>query len=97
MRRVLTALLIAAVVTGIAGAADANRVLAIEWAAGGGQLRWVSETTLKPADAVSLNVGGAPASVSAISPDGSLVALGGGDGGRLRVVELSSLEEVALV
>jgi len=66
-------------------------------AAGGGQLRWVSETTLKPADAVSLNVGGAPASVSAISPDGSLVALGGGDGGRLRVVDLSSLEEVALV
>jgi len=97
MRRVLTALLIAAVVTGIAGAADANRVLAIEWAAGGGQLRWVSETTLKPTDAVSLNVGGAPASVSAISPDGSLVALGGGDGGRLRVVDLSSLEEVALV
>jgi len=97
MRRVLTALLVAAVVAGAAGAAATNRVLAIEWKAGGGQLRWVSATTLRPAGPSSLNVGGAPFRLLALSPDRTQAALGGGTGGRLRLVHLQSLRGTGLM
>lgn len=98
MSRVVTALLVAATLAGVASAGSARDVvLAVEWEAGGGQLHWVSAETLAPTDARSLNVGGAPANVSALSPDGTMAAIGGGDGGRLRIVELESLRAVALL
>ena len=48
MRRLLTGLLLAAALAGTAAAAQPARVLAVEWEAGGGKLRWVSPTTLRP-------------------------------------------------
>ena len=97
MKRLVPALLIAAVVAGAAGAAEPNRVLAIEWEAGGGKLRWVSATTLRPAGPRSLNVGGAPFGLRAVSPDGRQAVLGGGTGGRLRLVELGTLRGTGLL
>ena len=88
MRRLLTGLLLAAALTGTAAAAQPARVLAVEWEAGGGKLRWVSPTTLRPVGPAVLNVGGAPAEVVATSPDGSIAAIGGGADGRLRFVRL---------
>ena len=99
MRTLLTALLAAATLAGVAGAGGARegQVLAVEWMAGGGQLRWASAPTLDAVGTEVLNVGGAPASVSAASPDGRFVALGGGDGGRLRILELEELRTSTLL
>lgn len=79
-----------------AGGATPERVLAVEWQAGGGQLRWVSATTLQPAGGASVNVGGAPVDVTAVSPDGTLAALGGGRS-RLRLLDLQPLRSVGFV
>ena len=99
MTRLLTGLLLAAVLAGTAAAAAAKpeRVLAVEWQAGGGKLRWVSPTTMRPAGSAALNVGGAPAGVVATAPDGTLAAIGGGENGRLRFVRLDGLRSAGLM
>ena len=97
MRRLLTGLLLVAALTGMAAAAQPARVLAVEWEAGGGKLRWVSPTTLRPVGPAVLNVGGAPAGVVATSPDGSIAAIGGGANGRLRFVRLAGLRPAGLM
>ena len=99
MKRLLTALLLVAVLAGTAAAAVAKpeRVLAVEWQAGGGKLRWVSPTTMRPVGAAALNVGGAPAGILATSPDGALAAIGGGENGRLRFVRLDGLRPAGLM
>ena len=97
MRRLLTGLLLAAALAGTAGAAQPERVLAVEWQAGGGKLRWVSPTTLRPVGGAVLNVGGAPANVVAVSPDRAVAALGGGAEGRLRFVRLATLRQEGLL
>ena len=97
MRRLLTGLVLAAVLAGTAAAAQPARVLAVEWEGGGGKLRWVSPTTLRPAGPAVLNVGGAPANVVAVSPDGKFAALGGGTNGRLRIVRLAGLRQTGFV
>jgi hypothetical protein len=97
MRRLLTGLLLAAVLAGTATAAQPGRVLAVEWEAGGGKLRWVSPTTLRPVGSAVLNVGGAPANVVAVSPDRAIAAIGGGAEGRLRFVRLGSLRQEGLL
>lgn len=98
MRRLGTALLAAAVLAGVAGAGGpAERVLAVEWKAGGGQLRWVSVRTLRPAGGPVVNLGGAPANLIAISPDGRTGVLGGGENGRLRLLDLLRPRSLALL
>lgn len=97
MRRLFTGLLLAALLAGTATAAQPARVLAVEWEAGGGKLRWVSPTTLRPIGSTVLNVGGAPANVVATSPDGSVAAIGGGSRGRLRFVRLDGLGQQGLL
>lgn len=98
MRRFATALLLAAVLVGAADAtARVDKVLAVEWKAGGGQLRWVSAQTLRPLGGPSVNVAGAPVSLTAVSPDGRAAALGGGEGGRVRLVDLRRLRSIALL
>ena len=99
MKRLLTGLLLVAVLAGTAAAAAAKpeRVLAVEWQAGGGKLRWVSPTTMRPIGSAVLNVGGAPAGVVARSPDGALAAIGGGENGRLRFVRLDGLRPAGLM
>src|SRR5918992_601919 len=91
MKRFLTALFVAGVVVASAGGATPERILAVEWQAGGGQLRWVSATTLRPVGNAVVDVGGAPVNVTAVSPDGALAALGGGAQGRVRFVGLERL------
>ena len=95
MRRLLTGLLLAAALAGTATAAQPERVLAVEWGweGGGGALRWVSPATLRPVGPAVLDVGGAPANVAAVSPDGAVVAIGGGAEGRLRFVRLDGLRQ----
>ncbi len=93
MKRLLTGLLFAALLAGTAAAAQPARVLAVEWEAGGGKLRWVSPTTLRPVGSAVLNVGGAPADLAAVSPDGKVAAIGGGANGRLRFVRLDGLRQ----
>ncbi len=97
MRRVLTGLLLAAMLVGTAAAAQPARVLAVEWEAGGGKLRWVSPTTLRPVGPAVLNVGGGPADIVALSPDRTVAAVGGGVEGRLRIVRLSPLRQEGLL
>ena len=97
MRRLLTGLLLAAALVGTATAAQPGRVLAVEWEVGGGKLRWVSPTTLRPIGPAALNVGGAPANVAAVSPDGAVAAIGGGAEGRLRFVRLRTLRQEGLL
>ena len=97
MRRLLTGLLLAAVLAGTAAAAQPERVLAVEWEADGGKLRWVSPTTLRPVGPAVLNVGGAPAKLVATSPDRSVAAIGGGERGRLRFVRLAGLRQLGRV
>lgn len=97
MRQLLTGLLVAAALVGTAGATQPERVLAVEWQAGGGKLRWVSPTTLRPVGPAVLNVGGAPANVVAVSPDGAIAAIGGGAEGRLRFVRLGTLRQEGLL
>lgn len=97
MKRLLTGLLLAAALVGTAAAAQPERVLSVEWQAGGGKLRWVSPTTLRPVGPAVLNVGGAPANVAAVSPDGAVVAIGGGARGRLRFVRLDGLRQQGLL
>ncbi len=97
MRRLLTGLFLAAVLVGTAAAAQPARVLAVEWDAGGGKLRWVSPTTLRPAGPAALNVGGGPANIVAVSPDRKLAAIGGGVEGRLRFVRLGPLRQEGLL
>ena len=98
MKRLLPGLLLVAVLTGTAAAAaKPERVLAVEWQAGGGTLRWVSPTTMRPVGPAVLNVGGAPADVVATSPDRALAALGGGENGRLRFVRLDGLRPAGLM
>ena len=99
MKRLLTGLLLVAVLAGAATAAAAKpeRVLAVEWRAGGGTLRWVSPTTMRPTGSAVLNVGGAPADILATSPDGALAAIGGGENGRLRFVRLDGLRPAGLM
>lgn len=97
MRRLLTGLLLAAALAGTAAAAQPGRVLAVEWEAGGGKLRWVSPTTLRPVGPTVLNVGGAPARIVAVSPDRRLAAIGGGADGRLRFVRLRDLRQQGLL
>lgn len=97
MRRLLTGLLLAAALIGTATAAQPGRVLAVEWQAGGGKLRWVSPTTLRPVGPAVLNVGGAPANIVAVSPGGAVAAIGGGAEGRLRFVRLGTLRQDGLL
>ena len=98
MRRLGTALLLAAALAGAAGAAaPADKVLAVEWKAGGGQLRWVSARTLQPAGGPVVDLGGAPANLVAVSPDGRTGALGGGENGRLRLIDLGRPRSLALL
>ena len=97
MRRLFTGLFLAAVLVGTAGAVQPERVLAVEWQAGGGELRWVSPTTLRPVGPAVLNVGGAPANVVAVSPDNAVAAIGGGAEGRLRFVRLGTLRQEGLL
>ena len=97
MRRLFTGLLLAAVLVGTAGAAQPERVLAVEWQARGGKLRWVSPTSLRPVGPAVLNVGGAPANVVAVSPDNAFAAIGGGAEGRLRFVRLGTLRQQGLL
>ena len=93
MTRLLTGLLLAAALAGAASGAQPERVLAVEWEPGGGKLHWVSPTTLRPVVPAALNVGGAPARVVAVSPDGKVAAIGGGAEGRLRFVRLADLRQ----
>jgi len=97
MKRLASALLVAGALVSAAGAATPERVLAVEWQAGGGQLRWVSATTLQPVGGAVANVGGAPVGVTAVSPDGSLAALGGGERGRLRLLDLKRLRSFGVM
>jgi len=99
MKRLLTGLLLVAVLAGTSAAAvtKPERVLAVEWQAGGGKLRWVSPTTMRPVGTAVLNVGGAPADILATSPDGALAAIGGGENGRLRFVRLDGLRPAGLM
>ena len=97
MKRLLTGLLLAAALVGTATAAQPGRVLAVEWQAGGGKLRWVSPTTLRPVGPAVLNVGGAPADIAAVSPGGAVAAIGGGAEGRLRFVRLGTLRQEGLL
>lgn len=98
MKRLLTGLLLAAALVGTATASQpGSRVLAVEWEAGGGKLRWVSPTTLRPIGPAVLNVGGAPADIAAVSPDGAVAAIGGGAEGRLRFVRLRTLRQEGLL
>jgi len=99
MKRLLTGLLLVAVLAGTSAAAvtKPERVLAVEWQAGGGKLRWVSPTTMRPVGTTVLNVGGAPADILATSPDGALAAIGGGENGRLRFVRLDGLRPAGLM
>jgi hypothetical protein len=98
MRRLGTALLLAAALAGAAGAAaPADKVLAVEWRAGGGQLRWVSARTLQPTGGPVVDLGGAPANLVAVSPDGRTGALGGGENGRLRLIDLARPRSLALL
>ncbi len=98
MRRLGTALLATAILAGAAGAGGpAERVLAVEWKAGGGQLRWVSTRTLQPAGGPVVNLGGAPANLIATSPDGRTGALGGGENGRLRLLDLRRPRSLGLL
>lgn len=97
MKRLLIGLLFTAVLAGSATAAQPGRVLSVEWQAGGGKLRWVLPTTLKPVGSTVLNVGGAPADIVAVSPDGTLAAIGGGANGRLRLVRLAGLRPAGLL
>ena len=97
MKRLLTGLLLVAALAGTATAAQPDRVLAVEWQAGGGKLRWVSPTTLRPNGPAMLNVGGAPADVVGVSPDRTVAAIGGGAKGRLRFVRLDTLRQVGLL
>lgn len=97
MRRLFTGLLLGAALVGTATAAQPDRVLAVEWQAGGGKLRWVSPTTLRPVGPAVLNVGGAPADIVALSPDRTVAAIGGGTNGRLRFVRLGSLRQEGLL
>lgn len=94
MRRLGTALLVAAVLAGLASAAPArpDLVLGIEWSAGGGQLAWRSAKTLRPVGPI-VNVGGASIGLEALSPDGRLAALSRSDG-QLRIVGLRPLRSV---
>src|SRR5687768_16267055 len=96
MKRLVSALLVAGALVSSSGAATPERVLAVEWQAGGGQLRWVAATTLRPFGSASVNVGGAPIDVSAVSPDGSLAALGGGRS-RVRLLGLQPLRSIGFV
>ena len=99
MQRLLTGLLLVAALAGTTAAAAAKpeRVLAVEWQAGGGKLRWVSPTTMRPVGSAVLNVGGAPAGILATSPDGAVAAIGGGENGRLRFVRLDGLRPAGLM
>ena len=97
MRRLLIGLLLTAALAGSATAAQPDRVLAVEWQAGGGKLRWVSPTTLRPVGPTVLNVGGAPADIAAVSPGGAVAAVGGGARGRLRFVRLATLRQEGLL
>jgi hypothetical protein len=98
MRRLLTGLILAAVLVGTATASQpSSRVLAVEWEAGGGKLRWVSPTTLRPVGPAVLNVGGAPANLASVSPSGAVAAIGGGADGRLRFVRLGTLRQEGLL
>ena len=98
MRRLVPLLLLAAVLTATAGAAaPPDRVLAVEWMGGGGQLRWVSARTLQPAGGPVVNLGGAPANLIAVSPDGRTGAIGGGENGRLRLLDLRRPRSLALL
>jgi hypothetical protein len=99
MKRLLTGLLLVAGLAGAAAGAVAKpeRVLAVEWQAGSGELRWVSPTTMRPMGSAVMNVGGAPAGVVATSPDGALAAIGGGENGRLRFVRLDGLRPAGLM
>src|SRR4249919_368136 len=99
MKRLFTGLLLIAVLAGTAaaGVAKPERVLAVEWQAGGGKLRWVSPTTMRPVGSAVLNVGGAPADILATTPDGALAAIGGGENGRLRFVRLDGLRPAGLM
>ena len=94
MKRVLTALLLAAVLAGLAGAAPVrpDLVLGIEWRAGGGQLAWRSAATLRPTGC-EIDVGGASVRLAAVSPDGTLAALARSDG-QLRIIELRPLRSL---
>jgi hypothetical protein len=93
MKRLGTALLVAAVLGTVATAAPArpDLVLGIEWSAGGGggQLAWRSATTLKPTGS-QIDVGGASIALRAVSPDGAFAALTRTDG-QLRIVRLRPL------
>jgi hypothetical protein len=97
MKRLASALLVAGALVSAAGAAAPERVLAVEWRAGGGQLRWVSATTLRPVGGSVVNVGGAPVGVTAVSPDGKLAALGGGERGRLRLLDLQRFRSLGVM
>jgi hypothetical protein len=99
VRGPVTALLAAAaVLVGGAGAAPPpDRVLAVEWRGGGGQLRWVHARTLAPAGGAVANLAGAPANLVATSPDGRTAALGGGEGGRLRLLDLGRPRSLAVL
>jgi hypothetical protein len=99
MKRLLTGLLLIAVLAGTAaaGVAKPERVLAVEWQAGGGKLRWVSPTTMRPVGSAVLNVGGAPAHILATSPDGALAAIGGGENGRVRFMRPDGLRPAGLM
>ena len=98
MKRLGTALLLAAVLGGVASAAPAPRpdlVLGIEWQAGGGKLAWRSATTLK-ATGPQINVGGASVGLEALSPNGAFAALARSDG-QLRIVRVRPLRSVGTV
>jgi hypothetical protein len=94
VRSVLTALLAAAVLAGLAAAAPTtpDLVLGVEWRAGGGQLAWRSPTTLHPQGPV-INVGGASVELEAVSPDSALGALARSDG-QLRILRLRPLRSL---
>lgn len=95
MKRLLTVL--AAALIGATAAAQPARVLAVEWEAGGGKLRWVEPATLEPVGPAILDVGGGPANIVAVSPDRTTAAVGGGMEGRLRFVRLGSLRQQGLL
>lgn len=96
MKRLITALLFAAMLGSVASASPArpDLVLGIEWSAGGGggQLAWRSAKTLRPQGPV-IDVGGASIALRALSPDRSFAALTRSDG-QLRVIGLRPLRSV---